>query len=347
MVHHSYQQPYLFVTEGSSIPNHQQQGAGRGSSLISSTLSLLPATQITGGQLVVPPMLTYQQMQEKHEKELRQKLKKFWENQNKESEKNKTKKESKKHSLPLARIKKIMKADEDVKMISAEAPVVLAKACEMFILELTLRSWYNTEENKRRTLQRADITGAIAKTEIFDFLVDVIPKDEVKNEPLFTLPRNIFSPTADHSMVRGGVGFGGFNNYHNHLSAAATVGTQHLGFPRISATPGANYMMNNRNVVDPDMHKRHIPYLALTLVPAPPTPTQVLWYHQAQHAEEEEQHVSPPAQALWYHQAQHAEEEVQQVPPAPPAQALWYDLAQQVEEEKQVPPPPPQSSSDS
>jgi nuclear transcription factor Y gamma len=42
------------------------------------------------------------------------------------------------HSLPLARIKKIMKADEDVKMISAEAPVVFAKACVLFILDLTL-----------------------------------------------------------------------------------------------------------------------------------------------------------------------------------------------------------------
>jgi hypothetical protein len=38
-------------------------------------------------------------------------------------------------------------------MISAEAPVMFAKACEMFILELTLRSWIHTEENKRRTLQ--------------------------------------------------------------------------------------------------------------------------------------------------------------------------------------------------
>ena len=42
-------------------------------------------------------------------------------------------------------------------MISAEAPIVFAKACEMFILELTLRSWRFTEENKRRTLQRSDV----------------------------------------------------------------------------------------------------------------------------------------------------------------------------------------------
>ena len=43
------------------------------------------------------------------------------------------------NDLPLARIKRIMKSDEDVRMISAEAPVLFAKACEIFILELTLR----------------------------------------------------------------------------------------------------------------------------------------------------------------------------------------------------------------
>ena len=41
--------------------------------------------------------------------------------------------------LPLARIKRIMKADDDVRMIRAEAPVLFAKACELFILEMTMR----------------------------------------------------------------------------------------------------------------------------------------------------------------------------------------------------------------
>ncbi|KAI8020691.1 Nuclear transcription factor Y subunit C-2 [Camellia lanceoleosa] len=56
-------------------------------------------------------------------------------------------------------LQKIMKADEDVRMVSAETPVIFAKACEMFILELTLRSWINVEENKRRTLQKNDIAA--------------------------------------------------------------------------------------------------------------------------------------------------------------------------------------------
>ncbi|XP_031328394.1 nuclear transcription factor Y subunit gamma isoform X1 [Photinus pyralis] len=86
--------------------------------------------------------------------------------------------------LPLARIKKIMKLDDEVKMISAEAPLLFAKAAEIFIHELTLRAWVHTEDNKRRTLQRNDIAMAITKFDQFDFLIDIVPRDDIKpNKP--------------------------------------------------------------------------------------------------------------------------------------------------------------------
>ena len=66
-----------------------------------------------------------------------QQLQMFWSYQRQEIE---HVNDFKNHQLPLARIKKIMKADEDVRMISAEAPILFAKACELFILELTIRS---------------------------------------------------------------------------------------------------------------------------------------------------------------------------------------------------------------
>ncbi|KAM7269829.1 hypothetical protein ACFE04_025326 [Oxalis oulophora] len=115
------------------------------------------------------------------------------------------------HNLPLARIKKIMKADEDVRMISAEAPVVFAKACEMFILEMTLRSWIHTEENKRRTLQRSDVAAAISKTDIFDFLVDIISRYELKEDALGLTkdsPADMpcyFVPAQHHPMAPTGM----------------------------------------------------------------------------------------------------------------------------------------------
>ncbi|KAJ0230404.1 Nuclear transcription factor Y subunit C-2 [Hirschfeldia incana] len=87
-----------------------------------------------------------------------------------------------------------MKADEDVRMISAEAPVIFAKACEMVILELTLRSWIHTEESKRRTLEKNGVAAAISRTDVFDFLMDIIiPKDDLKEEgsgvTKLTMPR--------------------------------------------------------------------------------------------------------------------------------------------------------------
>ncbi|KAK4804135.1 hypothetical protein SAY86_003952 [Trapa natans] len=126
--------------------------------------------------------LAYQQAQHFHQKlQRRQQLRMFWVDQLRGIERTS---DFKNHSLPLARIKKVMKSDEDVRMISAEAPVVFAKACEVFIMELTLRSWIHTEESKRRTLQKTDIAAAISLTDVFDFLVDIIPKDELKEEGL-------------------------------------------------------------------------------------------------------------------------------------------------------------------
>ncbi|CAI0414456.1 unnamed protein product [Linum tenue] len=86
------------------------------------------------------------------------------------------------HALPLARIKKIMKkSGDDVKMISGEAPIVFAKACELFIEELTRRSWMVTVQGKRRTLHKEDVASAVAATEVFDFLVGLVADDDNNN----------------------------------------------------------------------------------------------------------------------------------------------------------------------
>ena len=67
----------------------------------------------------------------------------------------------------------------DVRMIRAEAPVLFAKACELFILELTLRSSCFSEKTERRNLQKSDILAALHHTPIFDFLDAVVnaPKE--------------------------------------------------------------------------------------------------------------------------------------------------------------------------
>lgn len=91
------------------------------------------------------------------------------------------------HLLPLARIKKIMKkSGEDVKMISGEAPIVFSKACELFIEEITQKSWMVTMQGKRRTLHKEDVASAVIATDIFDFLVNMVsdsPSTNSKDTP--------------------------------------------------------------------------------------------------------------------------------------------------------------------
>jgi len=90
-----------------------------------------------------------------------------------------------------------MKADPEVKMISAEAPILFAKGCDIFITELTMRAWIHAEENKRRTLQRSDIASALAKSDMFDFLIDIVPREEAASHA----KRTTGQPTAPAAAI--------------------------------------------------------------------------------------------------------------------------------------------------
>ena len=92
-------------------------------------------------------------------------------------------------------------------MISAEAPILFAKGCDIFITELTMRAWIHAEENKRRTLQRSDIASALAKSDMFDFLIDIVPREEAASH-------------AKRSGGQGGAGGGGAS------AAQASSGSQ-------------------------------------------------------------------------------------------------------------------------
>ncbi|KAL6011631.1 Nuclear transcription factor Y subunit C-1 [Asimina triloba] len=159
-----------------------------------------------------------------------QQLQMFWNYQRQEMEQAN---EFKNHQLPLARIKKIMKADEDVRMISAEAPILFAKACELFILELTIRSWLHAEENKRRTLQKNDIAAAVTRTDIFDFLVDIVPRDEIKEEAVAGIGLD---------LVGGGSSSTGVPYYYPPIGQAAVAGGGvMMGRPAAGIDPAPMY----------------------------------------------------------------------------------------------------------
>jgi nuclear transcription factor Y gamma len=87
-------------------------------------------------------------------------------------------------------------------MIATETPLLLAKATEAFIADLTVRAFASEiETGMRRTLQvckiillsathitlclnfgvqmlqKADIAKATGKTDMFDFLIDILPRE--------------------------------------------------------------------------------------------------------------------------------------------------------------------------
>ncbi len=130
--------------------------------------------------------------------------------------------------MPLARIKKIMKLDDEVQMVSGESPILFSKACELFIIELAYRSWVHTLENNRRTLQRNDISQAISNTDFYDFLLDIVHESCKKKllncaqnygpNPNFQI-QNILQKTQLNGFQNDSIGQNGNcvnNNFNNN-----------------------------------------------------------------------------------------------------------------------------------
>lgn len=84
--------------------------------------------------------------------------------------------------LPLARIKRLMRIEEDVRVMAAEVPVLFSFATEIFIEELTLRAWMNTEDDKRKILQASDIAFAAKTSSMYDFLVHILPSGDIEHK---------------------------------------------------------------------------------------------------------------------------------------------------------------------
>ena len=87
--------------------------------------------------------------------------------------------------LPKARIKRIMQvmmqADDrcpHVRMIRAEAPLLFAKACELFILELSLRAYRFSVIRQRKNLSQEDIRQAVSVTKTLDFIAHILNEQD-------------------------------------------------------------------------------------------------------------------------------------------------------------------------
>ncbi len=86
-------------------------------------------------------------------------------------------------------------------MISGEAPVLMSKACELLIKDLSFRAWRHTERNRRRTLQRQDLHAAVGESEVYDFLIDIVPRVTTTPKTHQTGPPAVPQPPADGSVA--------------------------------------------------------------------------------------------------------------------------------------------------
>jgi nuclear transcription factor Y gamma len=72
-------------------------------------------------------------------------------------------------------------------MISQEVPLLFAKACELFALDLTRAAWQSRPKDSLRTLQRENLARAVARRKAFDFLLDVVPPPQPAAETTVSL----------------------------------------------------------------------------------------------------------------------------------------------------------------
>lgn len=72
--------------------------------------------------------------------------------------------------LPLARIRRLMKVEENANHIASEVLFLYSKVTEVFIEVLTMKAWKSTEADGRRIIQFTDLARAIKSTDTYDFL---------------------------------------------------------------------------------------------------------------------------------------------------------------------------------
>ncbi|KAL1977837.1 hypothetical protein VTN31DRAFT_696 [Thermomyces dupontii] len=81
-----------------------------------------------------------------------------------------------KTKFPVARIKRIMQADEDVGKVAQVTPIAVSKALELFMISLVLKAAKEARDRNSKRITAAHLKQAVAKDEVLDFLADIIAK---------------------------------------------------------------------------------------------------------------------------------------------------------------------------
>lgn len=78
--------------------------------------------------------------------------------------------------FPIARIKRIMQADEDVGKVAQATPVVISKALELFMQDIVESAAEQTRKTGGKRVAPYHLKRAALTTETFDFLKDIVEK---------------------------------------------------------------------------------------------------------------------------------------------------------------------------
>ncbi len=75
-----------------------------------------------------------------------------------------------------ARIKRLMQSDEDIGKVAQATPVVVAKALELFMIQLVDESCKRARAKQVKRVSLAHLYQAVMEEEKFDFLREVMEK---------------------------------------------------------------------------------------------------------------------------------------------------------------------------
>ncbi|KAF3938204.1 hypothetical protein ABW19_dt0203122 [Dactylella cylindrospora] len=81
-----------------------------------------------------------------------------------------------KTKFPVARIKRIMQADEDVGKVAQVTPVIVSKALELFMVSLVTKAADQAKSRGSKRITAGHLKAAVNNEEQFDFLSEIISK---------------------------------------------------------------------------------------------------------------------------------------------------------------------------
>ncbi|KAJ5083881.1 hypothetical protein NUU61_008460 [Penicillium alfredii] len=107
-----------------------------------------------------------------------------------------------KTKFPVARIKRIMQADEDVGKVAQVTPIAVSKALELFMISLVTKAAQEAKDRNSKRVTASHLKHAVANDEVLDFLADIISK--VPDQPAGRKHEDDGSDPNEGRRKRGG-----------------------------------------------------------------------------------------------------------------------------------------------